>query len=297
MKKKIMSMILTTGILLGLTACSSYEPLVSRDGAATGSAVSGNSVTGVVSGGAVESDMIDTKEQKKNVLEDKEVIELIYVGEDQVALCQGDSADSVKIMLVHDEKESVLAEFAWKATECHIEPFEDILCHDGFRLYEQTEPPYGATVYYIGLEGERAKILSENNAIYNKEKKKYTADFDYIMDIDGDGDQEMISNNYYIRDGGAEAVLYDYQKGGVYAGSLEELFDLKEDEYYYTRAIDMRSEYDPKNGKVTVTYMSKEKPHKLKDKKYKIDLDKISMHKNSFFYKSDELKDIGNYYE
>ena len=54
MKKSIWIMILTGGILLGLTACSDYEPLISRDGAATGSAVSGNSVTSVVSGGAVE---------------------------------------------------------------------------------------------------------------------------------------------------------------------------------------------------------------------------------------------------
>ena len=62
MKKKIMTMILTTGILLGLTACSSYEPLVSRDGAATGSAVSGNSVTSVVSGGAVEGNSKDRQD-------------------------------------------------------------------------------------------------------------------------------------------------------------------------------------------------------------------------------------------
>ena len=55
MKKKIMSMMLAGSILLGLTACSNYEPLISSDGITSGSAVSGNSVTSVVSGGAVES--------------------------------------------------------------------------------------------------------------------------------------------------------------------------------------------------------------------------------------------------
>ena len=62
MKKNIGAMILTGSILLSLTACSNYEPLVSRDGVATGSAVSGNSVTSVVSGGAVEGDSKDKQD-------------------------------------------------------------------------------------------------------------------------------------------------------------------------------------------------------------------------------------------
>ena len=59
MKKNLCAMMLAGSVLLGLTACSSDEPLVSRDVAATGSAVSGNSVTSVVSGGAVESNSRD----------------------------------------------------------------------------------------------------------------------------------------------------------------------------------------------------------------------------------------------
>ena len=65
MKKNICAMILTGSILLGLTACSSYEPLVSRDGAATGSAVSGSSVTSVVSGGAVEDKEKNSQKKRK----------------------------------------------------------------------------------------------------------------------------------------------------------------------------------------------------------------------------------------
>ena len=64
MKKNLCAMMLAGCVLLGLTACSNYEPLISRDGAATGSAASGNSVTSVVSGGAVESNSKDKEKGK-----------------------------------------------------------------------------------------------------------------------------------------------------------------------------------------------------------------------------------------
>ena len=63
MKKNYCIIMLTGGILLGLTACGNYEPLVSRDGAVTGSAVSGNSVTSVASGGAVEGNSRDRQSE------------------------------------------------------------------------------------------------------------------------------------------------------------------------------------------------------------------------------------------
>ena len=63
MKKSIGIIILAGSILLALTACSDYEPLISRDGAAMGSAVSGNSVTSVVSGGAVEGNHRDRQDK------------------------------------------------------------------------------------------------------------------------------------------------------------------------------------------------------------------------------------------
>lgn len=63
MKKNVWIMILTVSILLGVTACSNYEPLVSGGGVATGSAVSGDSVN-VVSDGAVKSNSTRDKENQ-----------------------------------------------------------------------------------------------------------------------------------------------------------------------------------------------------------------------------------------
>ena len=86
MKKTIWIMILTTGILFTLTACGTYEPFVLHDGAATGSAVSGNSAK-IVSGGAVSGQTVSGPSTQGQVTADEEKNSSAADMENKFAFC------------------------------------------------------------------------------------------------------------------------------------------------------------------------------------------------------------------
>ncbi len=222
-------------------------------------------------------------------------VEKISVGESTIALRQGKSKKYVEVIRTRSGVEELLATFKWKVESCHIEAFKNVLCHDGFLFFvRQQYNPYGAEVYYIGLEEEKARVLFANHAIYDEDTKTYHASFDTVLDVDSDGEQEVISNVYYFVDGGAEACLYDYVDGKVMEGACLDLFDLKKGQYMNGRVTDLKSMYNEKTGKVEIHYISSKK-RKSAIKKYKLDPDKITMKKRELFWVSDEMKDIENY--
>lgn len=86
MKKTIQIMILTAGIVSLITACGNYEPLISYDGAATGSAVSGNSAK-IVSGGAVSGQAVSGPSMQGQVIADEEKNSSAADMENKFAFC------------------------------------------------------------------------------------------------------------------------------------------------------------------------------------------------------------------
>lgn len=249
--------------------------------AASGSSVSGGTVT------------------EKSSWDGTENEEQIVVGEEQIALRQGETKDSTLVVRLREGKEEVVATFDIRVKDCHIEPFEGILGYDGFQFFVKEDAsvnPYGAEVCYVGLTDEKAKVLFENHAKYEEETGKYTAVFEEIKDFDGDGMREVVSNISYYVDGGQGTIVYDCKEGQVYEGNVLDLFDLRKDEYYVGRATDIGSWYERESGKVMIHYKKDKKSDKV-SKSYALDLDKINMEESTTFYVSDELKDLGKYDE
>lgn len=245
--------------------------------------------------------ILSPEEKTAALQEQPGVIEVITVGESQVALRQGEEQDSVEFVLYREGKEELLACIGGDRldiSKCHIEPFDgEILGYEGFYLFERDANfPY-SYVYYIGLrEDKTAKILFDNNATYREEKGQFETVFDEVRDIDGDGIREVISNIAYAADGGQDAVIYDRdQKGRILEGWLGTLIDCK---YYIGRATDFKVWYHPKNRKVWITFYPSRDAKEQVTKRYKLDkksLQKIIMEKPALFYNSDDLNDLRNY--
>lgn len=246
---------------------------------------------------------LSPEEREAALLEEPGVVEAITVGDAQVVLRQGEKKGSVEFVSYDQGEEKVLAALPkgrLEISKSHIEPFQgEILGYEGFYLFERDANFPFSYVYYIGLKGDRAKILLINNAVYREKKKRFKTVFDEVWDIDGDGIREVISNNLYVADGGNEAVIYDCdEKGRILEGYLEDLFD---DECYIGRATDLKVGYQSKKRKVWMEFYPSRAAAEAgrwvtkKCKLNKKSLEKIKMEKIYFYTKSSQLKDLRNY--
>lgn len=95
----------------------------------------------------------------------------------------------------------------------------------------------------------------------------------YLVDLDGDGKNELIENMFFPGDGGRATGIYTKKDGKLYHGFGDSLLD---EEYDYFGVGCEFSYYIPKENVVEIYYW-KEELQDFKHKKYSIDLSKIEM--------------------
>lgn len=95
---------------------------------------------------------------------------------------------------------------------------------------------------------------------------------DYIRDIDGDGENELLCNVIW-GDGACRGVVYDYVDGQVYGGAMEDLLDEPYDDWGVgSYGCAFLSEEN-----VVSIWFWKEALGDYEEKKYVVDLEKIEM--------------------
>lgn len=147
----------------------------------------------------------------------------------------------------------------------YADTFTNVLAHDGFRLYDDYNW-YKSWYYYI-IEDEKLKAIA-----YSWGDNPDTNDI--FVDIDKDGDVELITDVIYIADGGHEICVYDWKDGNVHRGCLS---DLAYDDMSKLHADwHENGDYDAVSNTYTWTHHYEDGT--TKDFSYNVDISKISFY-------------------
>ena len=125
-----------------------------------------------------------------------------------------------------------------KPAEFTAVAFEDLLGKDGFYIYQLYYGMFPYVHYYAMQEGRLVEIATSWG--------NDPAQSNFMADVNGDGDRELICNVIYMADGAHEAILYHYDGVEILQGFCGDLLD---------------EEYDPNIivlGKVNLVIEEKE---------------------------------------
>lgn len=141
-----------------------------------------------------------------------------------------------------------------------VAPFENILGYNG-RVVKRWFA--SITTYYF---------FDENNKLlFTTFGEEY-----FVRDLNGDGENELISNRVFA-DGACDTCVFVKKDNEIYMGYLDDLLDEPYDNVHYTSEY---SEYRPKENVVEIFYWI-EADQAYRSKKYEIDLDKLTYDKAS----------------
>ncbi len=160
---------------------------------------------------------------------------------------------------VDDDKEETMSE-SLEQTDIIRGKFENILGYDGYYILDQsTVRPW--FTYYYAVVGEENFLIASSFGV--------TQD-DHIVDVDGDGINELICNVVY-GDGGSDTWIYRKERDRVLRGSAMDLLDEKHDNVNHSSQYPI---YLPEENVVEIYYYRADLEEHF-SKKYEIDLEKI----------------------
>ena len=145
-----------------------------------------------------------------------------------------------------------------------FEVFDNLLGAKGFSLGLR---PWGWMYergYYVVTEGKPVLIADSWDS--------YQSGDDYVRDIDGDGENELLCNVVW-GDGAYRGLVYDCVDGQIYVGAMENLLD----EPYDDRGVaSLGCQFGEEENVVRIWYW-KEVLGDYEEKQYAVDLEKIEM--------------------
>lgn len=147
-------------------------------------------------------------------------------------------------------------------TEFWAEAFENLLGHNGFCLYDQYMGMWYTQKYYA-FENEDLICLADS---WGWEPGK-----DYMVDLDGDGDRELICNVTYIADGAQCTVIYCYDGQQVLYSGGDDLLD---EDYDGFGVGCVGSEYLPEENVIRIWFW-KDELEDFDERKYEIDMETL----------------------
>ncbi len=178
---------------------------------------------------------------------------------------------SLKLVYCQDDSETIIGTLQKgrdyeDVTEVMAEPFENLLGHNGFCL-KLANSCYMNWNYYNVVEEGKMECLADSWGTDDRPSE------DFMVDIDEDGELELICNVTFGADGAARTYIYDYQEGQVWMGEGEELLDEPYDDWGVNS---LALEYLPEEGIIRICFW-KDVLNDYEAKDYKLDLDKMEM--------------------
>ena len=152
-----------------------------------------------------------------------------------------------------------------KPTEFTAVSFEDLLGRDGFYIYQLYYSMFPYTHYYALEDDKLVKIAGSWG--------NDPAQSNYMVDVNGDGDRELICDVTYMADGGRQTLLYHYDGVEISQGFCMDLLDEEYDNYGVGSAS---CEYLPEENRVRISFW-KDALNDFDTKDYKIWLDKMTL--------------------
>lgn len=177
------------------------------------------------------------------------------------------SLNNVQCVYVNlEENKYTLEDFfssIWERTseKFTVGEFESIMGYSGFYIYDETD--YMPYEFFYAIENGQSFCIAESWGC--------SEDDNYVVDINGDGENELICNVTY-GDGVQSTVVYYKNNGEILSGSA---LDMLDHEYDSIGAYSVTSRYLPDENVVEIYYW---KEDLRKSDKYGIDIEKIDFY-------------------
>lgn len=226
MRKRVelLALLLVAGCMLG--GCGKTVETIGTEEA-------GMDEVGATEAGTVENGSAGAGEEEQATagLETQETIPdiektywTITVGEKQITLKESaDAQDEAALYCIGaDGSEVLLRRLTGSAERFHAESFSNLLAHDGFLLY--CEYDFYRDWKYYALEGEELLLLAYSWGSSPEENE-------YIADLDGDGDNEMVHFVTYMADGVDEVGYFDWRDGQAMQAVVENMDAMSREQF------------------------------------------------------------------
>lgn len=159
-----------------------------------------------------------------------------------------------------------------------VETFDNLLGHEGICVYRSFYPCYNYAEYYAIEETE--DDIETFQIAYTWGTQDNREQEDYMVDIDGDGDRELIGTVQWFADGAQHTLVYKWENGCVLQASAEDMLD----ESYDNKGVYcLYSEYLPENNQVRIHYWQ-DALDDYKEKDYPIDWEVLAKSENTQVY-------------
>lgn len=205
--------------------------------------------------------------------QEKETYWTVDAGEFKVSLRDLVPGCSLQLVLHGEDGEEILRVYRKdydyaSPSEYRAVSFVNLLGHDGFFL-EVRYPELFYRRYYYAVEYGRLVCLADSfrPAGFAEER------MDYMVDLDGDGDRELVCDVMYGGDGAARTEIYHFDGRRVVYGSGDSLLDAKD--WYHWGTNSTAAEYLPDQKAVRIHYTREEDGAGYRD--YVIDLEKMEL--------------------
>lgn len=172
------------------------------------------------------------------------------------------------VHIVDEESKNDIYSFSGGKNDVYVEEFKNDMNVVGYKLYEGNRDPYGGEVYYLVENQGEICVMLENHCKY--QEGKYSDSFNFEVDTDKDGTNELISTVYYVGDGGVRTNIYRKKNDKIQKGDLVDLLKI-DGSKLDSRATSLKSEYDKKNNKAIIQYTLKSGTTKKTTKQIKQD--------------------------
>lgn len=185
--------------------------------------------------------------------------------------------ESLQVVIKEGEKELLLGTYQKdkdykEPSEYFAETFEKLFGYNGFCLSIPNGVGYSST-YYAVENGEILLLAESWGNFYDKEN------VDFQVDIDGDGEKELICNVTWLADGAQRTRIYRYENGRVYCGNGEDMLDEAYDNF---GVGSLSSRYDPEKNVISISYWKEDK-NDFVTKEYPPDWSKLAANAEVFF--------------
>lgn len=209
-----------------------------------------------------------SEDEQKEAASEKKIYWTLPVEDYEVFLQDGTEEDTLDLWVNRNGEKQVMHTYQkyegdyQEPEEITADTFEDILGHDGFRIY--CNHRYYTEVDYYAMEEEIVLL-----AYYWGAPDKNV----WQVDVDGDGIEELICNVQWLADGALDTLIFHFDGEKVLMGYGSDL--LQEEHDGLITAGSQATEYLPEKNKVLVPYM---KDGEWKEKEYDIDLEQLELY-------------------
>lgn len=169
--------------------------------------------------------------------------------------------------------------------------FDNLLGHEGICVYRSFYPCYNYAEYYA-IE-EKEDDIETFQIAYTWGNRDTREQEDYMVDLDGDGDRELVGTVQWFADGAQQTLVYKWENGCVLQASAEDMLD---EPYDNNGAYCLYSEYLPESNQVCIHYWQDELDD-YKEKDYPIDWEVLAKSENTQVYceiEQEELSETEN---